>query len=130
MSKVIKLDGLITLQLQEKREAELHWRLARVAYELFKLAEGSDKTKLIEEAFAAAKTALEIDDSNFAAHKWMAITLNQISTLKGIKEQITQSYNVRHHMDVRIFNLLKPHQQARFKRLLGAIHRWNSKFIV
>jgi len=91
----------VACKLQEKPEAELHWRLARVTYELSKGAESSQrKAELVEEAFGSVQRALEIDDSNFAAHKWMAIILNQISTLKGTKEQITQSYNVRHHMDV------------------------------
>ncbi len=86
---------------QGKKEAELLWRLARVTYELSKSAQKGDvKVQLVEEAYRDLQEALELDDSNFASHKWMAIILNERSTMRGIKEQITQSYNVRAHMEV------------------------------
>ena len=86
---------------QDKNEPELLWRLARITYELSKKAKSKEKQRLINEAYDTVQKALELDDSNFAAHKWMAIVLNARSTLLGTKEQITQSYNVRKHMEVR-----------------------------
>lgn len=64
-----------------------------------KTAKSAEKLKLVNEAFETIQKALELDNTNFAVHKWMAILLNAKSTLVGIKEQITQSYNVRKHME-------------------------------
>jgi len=99
-------DGITHAEIHEKllkhrgkNEPELLWRLARVIYELSKKAEKSDKMNLVTEAFQAVEKALALDEKNFAAHKWMAIILNELSGLKGTKEQITQSYNVKNHME-------------------------------
>ena len=77
------------------------WRLARITYELSKKAKSADKERLVNEAFSTIQKALQLDEENFAVHKWMAILLNARSTLLGTKEQITQSYNVRKHMEVK-----------------------------
>ena len=90
-----------------KDEPELFWRLSRVTYELYKREKNSDKRKmdLINEAYDFSKMAIELDPSSFGGHKWAAITLNELSSRKGIKEQIKQSYNVRDHMDVSDLNI-------------------------
>ncbi len=85
---------------QDKKEPELQWRLARITYELAKKASAEEKAKMLEGAFELVTTALEIDDGNFAVHKWMAILLNEVSVLKGLKEQIIQSVNVKKHIMV------------------------------
>lgn len=55
---------------------------------------------MLEDAFELVTAALEMDDGNFAVHKWMAILLNEVSVLKGLKEQIIQSVNVKKHIMV------------------------------
>lgn len=85
---------------KDKKEPELLWRLARITYDLSKRAEKAEKGKMIEEAFQLVQTALEMDEGNFAVHKWFAILLNEVSVMKGIKEQIIQSMNVKKHMMV------------------------------
>lgn len=86
---------------QDKMEPEIHWRLARIKYELAKKASnGTEKGKMLEEAFQLVTTALEMDEGNFAIHKWKAILLNEVSILRGLKEQISQSMNVKQHIKV------------------------------
>ncbi|CAG7834358.1 unnamed protein product [Allacma fusca] len=85
---------------KDKGEPELLWRLARSTYEKSKKIQDANKRKeAVEEAYALVKQSLELEDTNFAAHKWAAILLNEASTLKGLKEQITQSFNVKFHME-------------------------------
>lgn len=43
--------------------------------------------------------ALEIDESNYACHKWMAVLLDAKCELVGIKERISQLENVKKHME-------------------------------
>lgn len=77
------------------------WREARA---LFKLS-GTDKAKkdeLIREGFAAATKALELDDKNYACHKWMAVLLDAKSELDGIKERVSQLENVKKHMQTAV----------------------------
>lgn len=79
------------------------WRLGRLTFEKSKLAETTEeKRRRIEEAYDLVFKAVTIDEKNFAAHKWMAILINELSTFKGIKDQLLESVNVRRHMLVRI----------------------------
>ena len=83
------------------------WRLARSTYEKSKTVEdATEKRVLVEESYILAKKALELDDKNFAIHKWVAILLNESSKLQGLKEQIKQSFNVKYHMEVESINFL------------------------
>lgn len=73
------------------------WRESRA---LFKLA-GTSKAKKeesIREGFELIQKALELDDKNYACHKWMAVLLDAKSELDGIKVRIGQLENVKKHM--------------------------------
>jgi len=94
---------------QGKPEPEVNWRIARLLYNISKSDGGTDKKQKIEESYALLQEALEIDQENFAVHKWMAIILNEVSCLQGIKAQILESFNVRKHMLVGFMYLFKSH---------------------
>ena len=99
-SMLFKSNGYFS-SLQEKNEPEMLWRLARSTFEKSKTIEdATEKRLVVEQAYILVKKALELDDKNFAIHKWMAILLNESSKLQGLKEQIKQSYNVKFHMEV------------------------------
>lgn len=73
------------------------WREARAIYKF----SGTNKAKkdgLIREGFELIKKALELDDKNYACHKWMAVLLDAKSELDGIKERVSQLENVKKHM--------------------------------
>ena len=80
-------------------DAEVLWRKGRT---LFKVAGSESDTKkkdeLIRESFKYLTLSLELDDKNFATHKWYAILLDAKSNLDGIKERIQQLEKVKRHM--------------------------------
>lgn len=43
--------------------------------------------------------ALELDDKNYACHKWMAVLLDAKSDLDGIKARVSQLVNVKKYME-------------------------------
>lgn len=74
------------------------WRQARA---LFKLA-GANKAKKeesIREGYELITKALELDENNFACHKWMSVLLDAKSELEGIKVRVSQLENVKKHME-------------------------------
>lgn len=87
--------------LQKNDEPELYdikWRLARVTFNLSKCTPSPKKETLVREAFEYAKQALEMNDKDYASHKWYSVLLDAKSGLDGIKERITQLENVKKHM--------------------------------
>ena len=42
--------------------------------------------------------AMELDENNFAVHKWMSVLLDERSAYDGIKARITQLERVKGHM--------------------------------
>lgn len=75
------------------------WREARA---LFKLA-GTNKDKKddsIRDGYELIQKALELDDKNYACHKWMAVLLDAKSEMGGIKERVSQLENVKRHMQI------------------------------
>ncbi|ODN05556.1 Regulator of microtubule dynamics protein 1 [Orchesella cincta] len=97
---IVYKDVAVLLQEHsDKNEPEIQWRLARMMYEFSKKAGSTEeKADLLERAFELVTNAMEIDEGNFAVHKWKAILLNEVSVLKGLKEQIIQSVNVKKHI--------------------------------
>ena len=53
---------------------------------------------MVRESYSHLAAALEKDDKNFAIHKWYAVLLDAKSNLDGMKERVTQLYNVKKHM--------------------------------
>lgn len=68
---------------------------------MYKLSKNdkNKKDELIRDGFALVKNAVEADDGNFAAHKWMAILLDANSELDGIKARVSQLEVVKKHME-------------------------------
>lgn len=56
------------------------------------------KEKCIREGFTIIEKALELDDKNYACHKWMAVLLDASSELDGIKARVSQLERVKKHM--------------------------------
>uniref|UniRef100_T1IYH0 Regulator of microtubule dynamics protein 1 n=1 Tax=Strigamia maritima TaxID=126957 RepID=T1IYH0_STRMM len=78
---------------------EILWRLARCLFEMSKLEKSNDeKKKKNTQAFAHIQKALEINDSNFASHKWMAILLDVVSEYEGTKVRIEKSVDIKRHI--------------------------------
>lgn len=50
---------------------------------------------------SVSQEALELNDHNFAVHKWMAILVDEVAALQGSKSRILQSFVMRDHMQVR-----------------------------
>lgn len=73
------------------------WRQARALYKLSG-ANKAKKDESIREGFTLISKALELDDKNFACHKWMAVLLDAKSELDGIKERVSQLETVKKHM--------------------------------
>ncbi|KAK2166776.1 hypothetical protein LSH36_35g02003 [Paralvinella palmiformis] len=78
---------------------EILWRLARAACEYGKQLGGESKKEHIYEAYRYIKLALDINEKNFAVHKWYAILLDLISEYEGTKQRITNAYKVRDHLE-------------------------------
>ncbi|UYV77002.1 RMDN1 [Cordylochernes scorpioides] len=80
-------------------DSEVLWRLARCSYEISKsLTDSAAKKAKIEEGFKFITQALELNKNNFAIHKWYAILLDGVSELKGTKERIERSMEVKEHL--------------------------------
>eukprot|EP01137_Pigoraptor_chileana_P037483 Opistho-2@34634 len=84
---------------QYSDSGEIAWRLARAKHELaLDPATSNDaKKKLVYDAHALAKRAIEIDGSNFACHKWFAITLSDVGDFEGVKVKIGNAFVIRDH---------------------------------
>lgn len=101
-----KYNELLTLlknQPDWENNEQLLWRVARCEFQLSKIAKDKKDEReyaaLLNLAYDHVKKSLEIDEKNGLAHKWAAILLDAVSTLKGTKERVLQVLNVRSHME-------------------------------
>lgn len=99
-----KFDDLLELLKKQpgwENDAQILWRVARCEFQLSKkVKDQKDKhAELVNTAYEHVKKSLELDDKNGLAHKWAAILLDAVSTLKGTKERVLQVLNVRNHME-------------------------------
>lgn len=100
-TKYDELEQLLKNQSNWDSNEQILWRLARCEFQQSKKVE-DQKVKheeLVNSAYEHVKKSLELDDKNGLAHKWAAILLNAVSTLKGTKEKVLQVLNVRQHME-------------------------------
>lgn len=100
-SKFDELLELLKKQVGWDNNAQVLWRVARCEYQLSKnIKDQKDKhEQLVNGAYEHVKKSLEIDDKNGLAHKWAAILLEAVSSLKGTKERVLQVLNIRNHME-------------------------------
>lgn len=90
----------LLLQHKNRDDADFLWRLARATRDMALLPDTSADTKkrLVYEAHECAKSALEKDETCFAAHKWFAICLSDVGDYEGIKVKLGNSYIIRDHL--------------------------------
>lgn len=100
-TKFDELDKLLKEQPNWENDAQVLWRVARCEFQLAKKVEKQkDKYgELLNSAYENVKKSIDLDDKNGLAHKWAAILLDAVSTLKGTKERVLQVLNVRQHME-------------------------------
>jgi len=101
-AKYDELFEFLKTQPNWQNDSQILWRLARCEFQLAKKVESSQKEKyaeLLESAYGHVQESLKIDDKNGLAHKWAAILLDAVSTMKGTKERVLQVLNVRQHME-------------------------------
>ncbi len=55
---------------------------------------------------AYAERSLELDNSNFACHKWMGILLSWSSEFQGYKKKIERSFDIRDHFLASVTDLI------------------------
>lgn len=100
-SKFQELESLLKSLDGWEQNQQILWRLARCEFQLAKQAKDNKNLyeKLVNQAYEHVKESLKLDDKNGLAHKWAAILLDAVSTLKGTKERVLQVLNVREHME-------------------------------
>lgn len=100
-SKYQELEELLKSEPDWEENEQKLWRLARCEFQLAKQAKESKEKyeKLINQAYEHVQKSLQLNDKNGLAHKWAAILLDAVSTLKGTKERVLQVLNVREHME-------------------------------
>lgn len=82
---------------KESSDPDLLWRFARAATDLGKERGGEERKTKIYEAFGYITKALELDDNNFACHKWFGILLDYTAEYEGTKQRISNAFKVKEH---------------------------------
>lgn len=85
----------------DQPNANILWRQARALYKLSGTSKDK-KEKSIREGFVLIEKALELDDKNYACHKWMAVLLDANGELDGVKARVSQLERVKKHMLVAV----------------------------
>lgn len=99
-SKFDELLELLKKQNDWQENEQILWRVARGEFQLSKKTDDTKKqAELVESAYEHVKKSLSLDDKNGLAHKWAAILLNAVSSLKGTKEKVLQVLNIKDHME-------------------------------
>ncbi|KAH9515619.1 Regulator of microtubule dynamics protein 1 [Bulinus truncatus] len=87
----------LLLPHKNSNDANILWRLARAATEKGKMSDGEEKKKCIYEAWDYISKALELDNNNFACHKWYGILLDYTAEYEGTKQRIANAFKVKEH---------------------------------
>lgn len=87
------------MEKQNQEDANVLWREARALYKLSTTnKDKADKEKNIREGYELIVKGLQVDDTNYACHKWMSVLLDAKSELDGIKARVTELETVKGHM--------------------------------
>ena len=91
----------LMLPYKASTDADILWRLARASTDIGKTkGDNSEERKTkIYEAFGYATRALELDDKNFACHKWYGILLDYTAEYEGNKARISNAFKVKEHFE-------------------------------
>jgi len=100
-SRELLLDFLTKANQETPNDIEILWRLSRAAYDCAeRVGLAADKKKeLVYFAFDVIKHALQLEQANFAVHKWYGIILSSIGDFEGTKAKIGNSYIVKSHWE-------------------------------
>ncbi|XP_022344321.2 regulator of microtubule dynamics protein 1-like [Crassostrea virginica] len=86
------------IKFKECENDEVLWRLARATTDKGKAsADQEEKRSCMFEAFEYAKKALQLNENNFACHKWYAVLLDYTGEYEGTKARISNSFDVKKH---------------------------------
>lgn len=90
----------LLLKHKDLQNAEIEWRLARACRVLAENCVDHDtKKKLTYEALEHAKLALDLDDKNYASHKWYAIALSIVGDYEGKTAKLKNSEIMKDHFE-------------------------------
>lgn len=100
-AKFDELDDFLKKLNGWENDSQVLWRVARCEFQLSKKVKDQKEKheQLVNTAYERVKKSLELNDKDGLAHKWAAILLDAVSTLKGTKERVLQILNVRSHME-------------------------------
>lgn len=97
----------LLLKHKDLQNAEIEWRLARACRVLAENCVDHDtKKKLTYEALEHAKLALDLDDKNYASHKWYAIALSIVGDYEGKTAKLKNSEIMKDHFEVRFMIII------------------------
>lgn len=86
------------VQFKDCTNDEVLWRLARATTDKGKDSTDAEvKKSCMFEAFEYAKRALQINENNFACHKWYAVLLDYTGEYEGTKARISNAFSVKKH---------------------------------
>ncbi|XP_020902706.1 regulator of microtubule dynamics protein 1 [Exaiptasia diaphana] len=97
-----EIDKLYDLLMKfcESNNPEIVWRLARAARnKAEKSVNEEDKKTLTYKGYEFAKKAVELDDKNFACHKWLGIMLSNVGDFEATKVKIQNAYKIKEHFE-------------------------------
>ncbi|OWF45108.1 regulator of microtubule dynamics protein 1-like [Mizuhopecten yessoensis] len=95
--QTINLYNLLKDNLDENDD-EILWRLARASCDMSRMSKTPNVCRTyMFEGFEYAKRALELNNSNFASHKWYAILLDKTAEFEGNKKRIENAFLVKEH---------------------------------
>lgn len=90
----------LLMKYKEPQKSDVEWRLAKVKRMMAEESKDTQKKKeLTYEALDHAKLALSLDDKNFAAHKWYAITLSFVGEYEGTKAKLQNAFVMKEHFE-------------------------------
>ncbi|CUF36367.1 Hypothetical protein, putative [Bodo saltans] len=80
------------------KSVDLLWRGARNCYDLAQETQDkAEKEVLVRKGFDLAKTAIEVDPSSPASHKWIGILYGSLGEFIPTKDKIANAYVIRDH---------------------------------
>lgn len=92
-------DTLQALQNRHPDRAPVLWRLARTYVDLGEEAEDDRQEELYQQAFTAARAAVEADSANAEAHLAVAIAAGRMALISGTRTKVELSRTVKEHVD-------------------------------
>ena len=77
----------------------------------------AEAKKLVYDAYDLICQALNLEENNWAVHKWLAILLNTKTSYEGTKIKIKELYNIKKHMLVSLNKYISFHQNIHYRNI-------------